>query len=639
MGHDTSEKSLKDTVGRIQSSEFALVHFQRDYVWEAEKVRKLLHSICMGYPIGSLLLVKSGTNGLTQRAFVGQDYKKDQVTHLVLDGQQRLTSLFHALIKAEDHLYFFDLSKYRPTSSENDTYRMLQEMIISHEIPKAESARKKKDFEKRAAEFDASYRNLKSLVKQKLLPATALTNLWRDKEKMVEAAKSAETFTPEDPKEPKKEVPPLDSKLIEEFSSACSKFTDLVSDKVEGYMIPRVTLDTRTTLNAIARIFETINNTGVKLSTFDLLVARHFESCDMRQMWTDVASDNSDFETYGVDELEFAETVYLIGVGPEDTDRGFSAAEVLDTPAQHFTDNWQHVADGYKLAFEFLSKRGIHKKSDMPYGPMVVPVAALFAVATRDKKISSIQRPEIREKISWWFWNCVFKQTYQEGASSRRMSHFHGLIELCFKGKKPEEIQTFKHDIIDGGALPDSELLLRTLPGGAIYRGVIALILSAEPKDLHSREPLRLGIQTDDHHIFPKDMLDKLIPNKGSSTKKKDNPEKWQSIDNVCNRTKIDQKSNRSVSNKDPRNYIREILIASKKDTTAIKSVLNNHLINPDLPGISEAFNLTDLPEDLEKFCAHTSEKPLSAEIYKTFLTDRSGRLSSLITQSCTWKG
>jgi hypothetical protein len=638
MGHDTSEKSLKDTVGRIQSSEFALVHFQRDYVWEAEKVRKLLHSICMGYPIGSLLLVKSGANGLTQRPFVGQDYKKDQVTHLVLDGQQRLTSLFHALIKAEDHLYFFDLSKYRPTSSENDAYRMLQEMIISREIPTAESVRKKKDFEKKAAEFDASYRNLKSLVKQKLLPATALTNLWRDKEKMVEAAKSVETVTQEDPKEPKKEVPPLDSKIIEDFSSACSKFTDLVSEKVEDYMIPRVTLDTKTTLNAIARIFETINNTGVKLSTFDLLVARHFESCDMRQMWTDVASDNSDFETYGVDELEFAETVYLIGVGPEDTDSGFSAAEVLDTPAQHFTDNWQHVADGYKLAFEFLSKLGIHKKSDMPYGPMIVPIAALFAIATRDKKISSIQRPEIREKISWWFWNCVFKQTYQEGASSRRMSHFHGLIELCFKGKKPEDIQTFKHDIIDGGALPDSELLLRTLPGGAIYRGTIALILSGEPKDLHSREPLRLGIQTDDHHIFPKDMLDKLIPNKGSSIKKKDNPEKWQSIDNVCNRTKIDQKSNRSVSNKDPRNYIREILIASKKDTAAIQSVLNNHLINPDLPGISEAFNLTDLPEDLEKFCAHTSEKPLSAEIYKTFLTDRSGRLASLITQSCTRK-
>jgi hypothetical protein len=626
MGHDTSEKSLKETVAKILSSEFALVHFQRDYVWEAEKVRKLLHSICMGYPIGSLLLVRSGANGLTQRAFLGQDYKKDQVTHLVLDGQQRLTSLFHALIKAEDHLYFFDLNKYRPTSAENETYRMLQEMIISFEIPTAESSRKKKDFEKKKEEFDAAYRDVKSLVKMKLLPATALPNLWRDKEKMVAAAKQSEP------------TPPLDPQVIEDFSAACSRFTDLVGDKVDGYMIPRVTLDTRTTLNAIARIFETINNTGVKLSTFDLLVARHFESCDMRQMWTDVASDNSDFETYGVDELEFAETVYLIGIDPEDADSGFSAAEVLDTPAQHFTENWQHVADGYKLAFEFLSKLGIHKKSDMPYGPMVVPIAALFAIATRDKKISSIQRPEIREKISWWFWNCVFKQTYQEGASSRRMSHFHGLIELCFKSKKPEDIQTFKHDIIEGSALPDAEILLRTLPGGAIYRGAIALILSGEPKDLHSREPLRLGIQTDDHHIFPKDMLDKLIPNKGSSTKKKDSPEKWQSIDNVCNRTKIDQKSNRSVSNKDPRNYIREILIASKKDTAAIQSVLNNHLINPDLPGISEAFNLKDLPEDLEKFYAHTAAKPLSAEIYKAFLTDRSGRLASLITQSCTRK-
>jgi hypothetical protein len=633
MGHDTTEKPLKETVAKIQSSEFALVHFQRDYVWEAEKVRKLLHSICMGYPIGSLLLVKSGGNGLTQRPFVGQDYKKEEVTHLVLDGQQRLTSLFHALIKAEDHLYFFDLSKFKVTSTENDTYRMLQEMIISREIPTFESVKKKneferkQEFEKKQAEFNTEFKDLKSLVKKKFLPATALLNPWRDKEKMAIAAKIPEP------------TPSLDHQSIEEFSSLCAKFIELVDAKVENFMIPRVTLDTKTTLNAIARIFETINNTGVKLSTFDLLVARHFETCDMRQMWTDVAPENSLFTTYGVDELEFAETVYLVGIDPKnEKDSGFSAAEVLDTSAEHFIQNWPHVAEGYKMAFDFLSKLGIHKKSDMPYGPMIVPIAALFAIATKDKKISSIQRPEIKEKISWWFWNCVFKQTYQEGASSRRMTHFHGLIELCFNNKNPEEIHAFKHDIIDGGALPDSDTLLRTLPGGAIYRGTIALLLSREPKDLHSREPLRQGVSTDDHHIFPKDMLDKLIPNKVHNGKKKENAEKWLMIDNVCNRTKIDQKSNRSVSNKDPRDYIREILVESKMNATAIQSVINDHLITPELPGISDAFDIERAPLDLEQFQIYTASRPLNVEFYKTFLTDRSGRLASLISRSCTRK-
>ncbi len=633
MGHDTTEKPLKETVAKIQSSEFALVHFQRDYVWEAEKVRKLLHSICMGYPIGSLLLVKSGGNGLAQRPFMGQDYKKDEVTHLVLDGQQRLTSLFHALIKAEDHLYFFDLSKFRSTSTENDTYRMLQEMIISREIPTIDSVKKKNDFEKKQefekkhSEFDAEYREYKSLVKKKLLPATALLNPWRDKEKMATAAKHAEP------------TPALDQQTIEEFSSLCAKFIELVDPKVDNYMIPRVTLDTKTTLNAIARIFETINNTGVKLSTFDLLVARHFETCDMRQMWIDVAPENSLFTTYGVDELEFAETVYLIGIDQKNArESGFSAAEILETPAQHFIQNWSHVAEGYKMAFDLLSKLGIHKKSDMPYGPMIVPVAALFAIATRDKMISSIQRAEIKDKISWWFWNCVFRQTYQEGASSRRMTHFHGLTELCFNNKAPEDIQAFKHDIIDGGALPDSDTLLRILPGGAIYRGILALLLSREPKDLHSLEALRQGIATDDHHIFPKDMLDKIIPNKGPSAKKKDNLEKWQMIDNVCNRTKIDNKSNRSVSNKDPRDYIREILVESDHDHIAIKSVINDHLITPELPGISDAFDLINTPQGLDEFKAYTASNPLTVEIYKTFLTDRSGRLESLIAQSCTRK-
>jgi hypothetical protein len=631
MGHDTTEKPLKDTVAKILSSEFALVHFQRDYVWEAERVRKLLHSICMGYPIGSLLLVKSGANGLTQRPFLGQDYKKEEVTHLVLDGQQRLTSLFHALIKAEDHLYFFDLSKFRSTATENDTYRMLQEMIISQEIPTLDSVRKKnehekkQEYEKKLKDFKAEYLDLKSLVKKKLLPATALLNPWRDKERMSTAAKLTEP------------TPPLDPQEIEAFASLCSRFIELVDAKVDNFMIPRVTLDTRTSLNAIARIFETINNTGVKLSTFDLLVARHFETCDLRQMWSDVASENPLFATYGVDELEFAETVYLMGIDPKNAkESGFSAAEILDTPAQHFIHNWPYVAEGFKMAFEFLSKLGIHKKSDMPYGPMIVPVAALYAIASKDKKISSIERPEIKEKLSWWFWNCVFKQTYQEGASSRRMTHFHGLIEICFNNKTPEDVQSFKHDILEGGPLPDADTLLRTLPGGAIYRGVIALLLSREPRDLHSLDPLRQGISTDDHHIFPKDMLDKLLPDKGASTKKKENPEKWQMIDNVCNRTKIDRQSNQSVSNKDPRDYIREVLVEAGKDVAKIRSVVNDHLITPDLPGVCEAFDLEVAPESIEAFNSYTLSKPLTADIYKAFLTDRSGRLASLITQSCT---
>ena len=61
-------------------------------------------------------------------------------------------------------------------------------------------------------------------------------------------------------------------------------------------------------------------------------------------------------------------------------------------------------------------------------------------------------------------------------------------------------------------------------------------------------------------------------------------------------------------------------------------------LLSPELPGISDAFDIEHAPLDLEQFQAYTASKPLNVEFYKTFLNDRSGRLASLISISCTRK-
>ena len=620
MAHDISQKLLKETVEKVKSSELALVHFQREYVWDADRVKKLLHSICMAYPIGTLLFLKQGSAGLAKRGFEGQEYVEKDVQFLVLDGQQRLTSLFHSLISPQGQLYFFDLSKVTEVKDPNELYRMLESAIVHFDVPRLRKGKGAKEkLEEELSAFNSTYRSNKWLVANLYFPMTGLLDAYRVRDAMKESAALGSDNDM-----------PISAEKIGEFDARWKLLYSAIDTNVNSYHVPRVILDDGTSSNAIARIFETINNTGVKLSTFDLLVARHFGPvCDLRSKWIEMTEENSDFELFGVDELEFVEAIYLLKTTREGQD-GFSANEILSTEASHYVEKWEIMRDGYVKAFAFLRSAGMYSKRDIPYGPMLMPLACLNAISAN---MRSLDQNKFLEGIRWWFWNCIFRQVYRDGASRRRFTHFHGLKELCLDKKDFGSIPVFKSDLDPvAQELPGAEQLLRVLPGSAVYKGVMALLLSGKyreggpvtPKDLHSRRELA-GISLDDHHIFPKQHLDDIIPNTDGKSERKDNADKWASIDNICNRTKIEQTSNRAIGKKDPRLYVNELVSEAAMEVKDAKDVLNSHMINPELPVFRFSFT-KDRVKDLPMF----SEKE-----FRDFLTDRSLRLSSLIVTAC----
>ena len=620
MAHDINQKLLKETVEKVKSSELALVHFQREYVWDADRVKKLLHSICMAYPIGTLLFLKQGSAGLAKRGFEGQQYVEKDVQFLVLDGQQRLTSLFHALIAPQEQLYFFDLSKVVAVTNPNELYLMLERSIMHVDVPRMRKGKGAKEkFEEELSNFNRTYRKNKWLVDSLLFPMTGLLEAYRVRDEMKDSAAAGIG-----------EDVPLAAAKIAEFESRWKLLHSAISTNVDSYHIPRVTLDDGTSSNAIARIFETINNTGVKLSTFDLLVARHFgPGCDLRRMWDEMTEENPDFELFGVDELEFVEAIYLLKTA-NNGQEGFSADEILSTEARHYVASWDLMRDGYVKAFSFLRSVGMYSKRDIPYGPMLMPLACLNAVSS---DLRSLDQNVFQDGIRWWFWNSIFRQVYRDGASRRRFTHFHALKELCIGKKNWDSIPVFKSDLDPAGQnLPVAEQLLRSIPGSAVYKGAMALLLSGKhrgdgstaPKDLHSRRELA-GTSLDDHHIFPKQHLDGVIPNAEGKSERKDNADKWLSIDNICNRTKIEQTSNRSIGKKDPRLYVNELVAEAKMKIEDAKEVLSSHMINPELPVFTFSFT-SEKVKDLPMF----SEKD-----FRDFLADRSLRLSALIAAAC----
>lgn len=82
---------IKTILAQIDIGTFALPEFQRGYVWNRDQVRKLMNSLYKGYPIGSLLVWTTKTDGATAR---GDGELYPGTVKLLLDGQQRITSLY-----------------------------------------------------------------------------------------------------------------------------------------------------------------------------------------------------------------------------------------------------------------------------------------------------------------------------------------------------------------------------------------------------------------------------------------------------------------------------------------------------------------------------------------------------------------
>lgn len=95
-----AEATVDELVSRIERGQLRLPEMQRRYVWRSPRVRDLLDSLYRGYPSGAILLWETDEEVPQQDFAVSQQNNPYQNTQLLLDGQQRLTSL-SAVIRGE----------------------------------------------------------------------------------------------------------------------------------------------------------------------------------------------------------------------------------------------------------------------------------------------------------------------------------------------------------------------------------------------------------------------------------------------------------------------------------------------------------------------------------------------------------
>ena len=91
---------LRGLLEEVKDGRIRLPEFQRGWVWPDRNIASLIASVSLGYPVGTVMMLKTGGDArFLQRPVEGaEDSVTKPAERLILDGQQRLTSLYQALL-------------------------------------------------------------------------------------------------------------------------------------------------------------------------------------------------------------------------------------------------------------------------------------------------------------------------------------------------------------------------------------------------------------------------------------------------------------------------------------------------------------------------------------------------------------
>lgn len=530
---DTNPRALKELLAEIHGRTSVLPDFQRDFVWEPGATQELIVSIANNYPAGSILRVRDAQRTFAVREFEGAP-KLDGTRHtfLVLDGQQRLTSLYQAFYGVGEHRYYLDLNKLLAGGEFDDA--------IFHVRATTKWARDREGFELQAAE--------------RILPLSVLRG-------------GAGGFSQWSRGVARR----LDSDARIELEDALDAVEQRWINAIDDYHFPVVTLSDTTEAAALCTIFETLNRTGVKLSVFELLTARFWPlGINLRALWDQAREHYPILERFEVDPYYLLMAISLVARKTPSCVRG----DVLNLSGDDINTWWDRVVRGFANGLELLRDDcHVPLPKWLPYPTMLVPLAAVIGRIGLD---SGPAAGAARERLKQWFWCAVFGQAYESSTNTQSARDFAGLVGWLEGGDAPDSVREAR---FDPDALRDVTPRQR-----AIYRGTICLLLGAAggARDFHTQAVISGALieqeGIDDHHIFPAAWLEK---HGVDSSRRRDC---------VLNRTLIDRTTNQRISARAPSDYLAEI-----RNTTGFPfdAVMTSHTlpVGPGSPLLGDDFD------------------------------------------------
>lgn len=334
--------TIRKLIDRITSGDIRIPAFQRDFVWEPEQVAFLLDSIYKNFPIGTVILWKTDKRLNTEKRlglFNLPEPEKDYPVNYVLDGQQRLTSLFSVF-----------QTELTPVSNEwIDIY------------------------------FDiAAEENMQESL------FLALEN------SEVDPARHFPVKTLFDPVAYRQSTNDLDDDTILKLDNLQSRFKE--------YLIPNEVFESEDR-NKVAIVFERINRAGTELDVFELLSAWSWsDDFDLVEKFGSLQESIAEHSFGELVEDKDLQLRMCAGIIKGET----TPQVIMALQGEEIRSNFDAIEKGILGALDFLKREAnVRHYKMIPFPGLLVPLAAFFATTNADGvRYSDKQREKI---LRWFW--------------------------------------------------------------------------------------------------------------------------------------------------------------------------------------------------------------------------------------------
>lgn len=563
----TNPVLLKELLQRCGDGRLQLPEFQRSWVWDDERIRSLIASISRSFPVGALMTL--GTGGdlkLKARPIEGVTIDAEPEA-LLLDGQQRMTSLFQAMMrdkvvdtitakkKKVKRWYYIDMRKALGDPALRD------EAILG--VPEDRVVRRNfgREVELDISSPDKEYEKMMFPLTRVFDPKNwrkSFKHYWRDK-----GVDHKEDFFDE-----------FEEEILESF---------------DHYQVPVIALEKETSKEAVCVVFEKVNTGGKPLDAFELVTAAYaIDGFDLREDWhgryarlkeSSRLPNQSGGILEKVGSTDYLQAISLLHTKARRQEKAeaegtrehelpaISATKqsLLNLPLTAYETYTGAVEEGFKKAARFLHMQRIYRVFDLPYQSQLVPLAAIL-VEIGDQW----EHETVRRKIAQWYWNGVLGELYGSATESRFARDIADVTSWLDGGDAPTTVKeaTFRAD------------RLHTMRSrlSAAYKGVNALLMQRGAQDFVSGQNFDHTVFFDEnvdiHHIFPRAWCEK----NGIE------PERY---DSIINKTPLSARTNRILGGAAPSHYLGRLEKGAEGAPPIaperLDGFLESHLIDPAL--------------------------------------------------------
>jgi len=508
-----AEATVEELVGMIESGQLRLPEMQRRYVWRSPRVRDLMDSLYRGYPSGAILLWRTNEAVPLQDFAVAQKDNPYQDTQLLLDGQQRLTSL-SAVIRGEP---VYVRGRKRPIE-------LLFNLEHPDQLPFVTEVDEEADIEDEDEADSSEDELMQRFSKMAFVVAT------RKLEQLPQWVKVSDVFreSSDMPFLKAAGITSMDDPRMEKY---CQRLARLRNVRKYSYRMD--VLESSMSYDEVTEIFVRVNSLGAKLRSSDLALAQ------ITAKWRNSLAEFQSFQNacagmgFDLDLGIHLKNLVAFATGQS---RFLTVGSLgLDT----LQAAWKESCRGMEFALNFMrSNVGIASPALLS-SPFILIAMAYFG-HKRDYHLS----PEEADRLRYWALLANAKGRFSRGSSETILDQ--DLASLRQGGGTAEMIDRLR---LQMGRLDISaEELEGRNQRSALFKTMFLAFHAAGARDWRSNLAISLdhaGSQhrLQFHHIFPKALLRKA----GRSPRE---------ADDIANLSFIAGKTNRQISDKAPADYL-----------------------------------------------------------------------------------